>query len=102
MTRLPAARRFALALVALLALLALPLGAFAADEAKGAIKPADDKQEPQISVKGAASEAAAKEKLRADALLARCVIKPVMTDEEIDTCKTAYRLSDAAAGHQKK
>ena len=71
-----------------------------AEEAKGTIKPADDKQEPQISVKGAQSEAAAKEKLRADALLARCVIKPVMTDEEIATCKTAYRLSDAAA--QKK
>ena len=87
---------------ALLACLALPLGAFAAEEAKGAIKPADDKQEPQISVKGAASEAAAKEKLRADALLARCVIKPVMTDEEINTCKTAYRLSDAAQSHSAK
>ncbi len=69
--------------------------AHAADEAKGAIKPAAD-AEPQVSVKGAKSEEATKAKLRADSLLARCMIKPVMTDEEIALCKAAYQASDAA------
>ncbi len=81
----------------------LPIAAFAlflssahaADEAKGTIKPAAD-AEPQVSVKGAKSEEATKAKLRADALLARCVIKPVMTDEEISLCKQAYQASDQA------
>jgi hypothetical protein len=67
----------------------------AADEVKGDIKPAAP-AEPQVSVKGAKSEEATKAKLRADALLARCVIKPVMTDEEISLCKQAYQASDQA------
>lgn len=45
----------------------------------------------QITVPGAATEAQAKARLSKDTHLARCVIKPVMTDEEIETCKTAYR-----------
>jgi hypothetical protein len=47
-----------------------------------------------ITVRGAKNEEEVKGKLRADALLARCVIKPVMTDAEIELCKTAYRLTD--------
>lgn len=74
--------------------------AYAADEAKGDAKPAPAAEpqasEPQVSVRGAKSEEAAKAKLRADALLARCVIKPVMTDEEISLCKQAYQASDLA------
>lgn len=69
----------------------------AAEEATGTIKPAAE-PEPQVSVKGAKSEEATKAKLRADALLARCVIKPVMTDDEISLCKQAYKASDLAQG----
>ena len=62
--------------------------------AQDAAKPAPEKKpEPQITVKGATTEQAAKDVLRGDALLARCVIKPVMTDEEIELCKAAYRQS---------
>ncbi len=78
--------------------------AHAADEAKGETKPAPAAEpqgsatEPQVSVKGAKNEEATKAKLRADALLARCVIKPVMTDAEIAICKEAYRATDLAQG----
>lgn len=52
-------------------------------------KPAQPKME--ITVPGTTTEAQAKGKLRKDTHLARCVILPVMTDEEIDVCKAAYR-----------
>jgi hypothetical protein len=60
---------------------------------KDAAKPEEAKKpdEPQITVKGAKDEEATKARLRADALLARCVIKPVMTDEEIQLCISAYK-----------
>lgn len=45
----------------------------------------------EITVPGTTTEAQAKGKLRKDTHLARCVILPVMTDEEIDLCKAAYR-----------
>ena len=80
---------------AALALALCLCAAHAADEAKGDIRPAAT-SEPQVSVKGAKTEEATKAKLRADALLARCVIKPVMTDEEIALCKQAYHASDVA------
>ncbi len=54
------------------------------------------KAEPQITVSGARNEQEAKARLRADAKLRECVIKPVMTDEEINTCTTAYRMSREA------
>jgi hypothetical protein len=57
------------------------------------VEPEGDKPEPQITVKGAKNEEETKARLRADALLARCIIKPVMTDDEIDLCKRAYRES---------
>ncbi len=66
--------------------------AFAQDAAKPAAD-ADKKPEPQITVKGTSTEAEAKRVLRGDALLARCVIKPVMSDEEIAICKEAYQKS---------
>jgi hypothetical protein len=75
------------------ALALLLSAAHAADGPTGDVKPAP---EPQVSVKGAKSEEATKAKLRADALLARCRIKPVMTDEEISLCKQAYQASDSA------
>jgi len=53
----------------------------------------EKKPEPQITVKGAKDEEAVKARLRADVALTRCVIKPVMTDEEIRICKEAYRQS---------
>ena len=52
-------------------------------------KPAPPKIE--ITVPGAKTEAEARARLSRDSHLARCLIKPVMTDEEIETCKTAYR-----------
>lgn len=64
--------------------------AFAQDAAKA---DAGKKPEPQITVKGTSSEEEAKRVLRGNALLARCVIKPVMTDEEIGLCKEAYQKS---------
>ena len=70
----------------------LYLGCAIGQDAKPpAVDDPDKKTEPQITVKGAKDEAAAKAKLRADVLLARCEIKPVMTDEEILLCKTAYK-----------
>lgn len=54
------------------------------------------KAEPQITVQGAKNEQEAKARLRADAKLRECVIKPVMTDEEITACKTAYRMTTEA------
>ena len=54
------------------------------------------KSEPQITVQGAKNEQEAKARLRADAKLRECVIKPVMTDEEITTCKAAYRMTTEA------
>jgi len=81
----------ALALAALL--VALP--AFAQQQvdkdAPAAKPPADAPGTAEITVKGAKNDDAAKAKLRADALLARCQIKPVMTDEEIKLCVTAYK-----------
>ena len=78
------------AALALLLLVALPAGA---QEKPAAQEPA----EPQITVQGAKTEEQAKARLRADAMLARCTIKPVMTDEEIALCAQAHRLSRQAA-----
>jgi len=61
-----------------------------AEEAKPADKPSAEPK-AEITVKGAKNDEAAKAKLRADAAIARCQIKPVMTDEEIQVCVTAYR-----------
>jgi len=61
-----------------------------AEDAKDADK-AKEESKAEITVKGAKTEEAAKAKLRADAAVARCQIKPVMTDEEIRVCVTAYR-----------
>ena len=77
------------AAVLLAALFALPALAADDDKDKDAAKP-DAAPKTEITVKGAKGDEAAKAKLRADALLARCVIRPVMTDEEIDLCKSAY------------
>ena len=76
---------------ALLAALLLAFPALA-EEPKDADK---DKGESkaEITVKGAKTEEAAKARLRADAAIARCQIKPVMTDEEIRVCVSAYRQS---------
>lgn len=83
--------------IVLAALLVLGGQAFGQAPARedAAKAPAQDarKPEPQITVRGAKTEEQTKARLRADALLARCIIKPVMTDEEIDLCKKAYRDS---------
>jgi len=83
------------ALALLLLLLAFPA---AAQEKPAAQEPA----EPQITVQGAKTEEQAKARLRADAMLARCTIKPVMTDEEIALCAQAHRMSRQAADAEKK
>jgi hypothetical protein len=41
--------------------------------------------------KAAAAARAAAEKAHREALMKQCVIKPVMSDEEIQKCKAAYR-----------
>jgi uncharacterized OsmC-like protein len=92
----PTLRAFEPIALLLAAALACAAPAFAQEASKAPAKPAADAEaksgdEAQITVKGAKNEAAVKAKLRADALLARCVIKPVMTDEEIQLCVTAYK-----------
>ena len=49
------------------------------------------KEEEALARKKAAEDAAAERQRQREARLARCVIKMVMTDEEIDLCKVAYR-----------
>jgi hypothetical protein len=58
--------------------------------------------EPQITVQGAKTEEQTKARLRADSLLARCIIKPVMTDEEKAVCADAYRVSQEVAEAEKR
>jgi len=48
-------------------------------------------EEESLMRKKAAEDAAAERQRQREARLARCVIKSVMTDEEIDFCKVAYR-----------
>jgi hypothetical protein len=48
-------------------------------------------EEEALMRKKAAEDAAAERERQREARLARCVIKMVMTDEEIDFCKVAYR-----------
>jgi hypothetical protein len=38
-----------------------------------------------------AAERAAEDKARREALFEKCVIRPVMTDDEIEACRLAYR-----------
>ena len=78
-----------------LALLLLAAPAFAQE------KPAA-KEEPQITVQGAKNEAQVKARLHADSMLARCQIKPVMTDEEKAVCADAYRASQEVAEAERK
>ena len=81
------------------ALVALPYPVLAQDAGKRpdaeAQKPAEGKME--ITVEGARNDEEVKARLHADSLLSRCVIKPVMTDEEINLCKRAYLLTRRAA-----
>lgn len=48
-------------------------------------------KEAEEARRAAAAERAAAEKQRIEELFKACVIKPVMTDEEIEACKKAYR-----------
>ena len=48
-------------------------------------------EEEAVARKKAAEDAAAERERQREARLARCVIKMVMTDEEIEFCKVAYR-----------
>ncbi len=88
--------------IAIAALLGLPLGVLAQQAptpdkaaAQGEKRQGEQRQ-IEITVPGAKSEQEAREVLSADALLARCVIKPVMTDAEIELCQRAYRLTRQA------
>jgi hypothetical protein len=85
-----AMKTIALAAFAAVTLVGAP--AFAEDAAKEGAKPPAKKPEPQITVEGAKTEEETKARLRADAAMQRCVIKPVMTDEEIQLCTTASRM----------
>jgi hypothetical protein len=49
------------------------------------------KEEEAIVARKAAEDAAAERQRQREERIARCVIKMVMTDEEIDLCKVAYR-----------
>lgn len=48
-------------------------------------------EEEAMARKKAAEDAAAERQRQREARMARCVIKSVMTDEEIDFCRVAYR-----------
>ncbi len=56
----------------------------------------------EITVPGAKNEEQAKARIRADAAVSRCAIKPVMTDDEIQACIRAYRQSDREIAQSKK
>ena len=77
--------------------LALP----AAAQEKPATKE-ESREEPQITVQGVKGDEQTKARLRADALLARCTIKPVMTDEEIAQCSEAHRVSREVAEAERR
>jgi hypothetical protein len=65
----------------------------AAPEEKPAISAeAAKKQQAQIARTRAAEEKRLAQKERDEEISRRCVIKPVMTDAEIDGCRIAYRL----------
>ena len=49
------------------------------------------KQEAEEARRAAAATRAAEEKDRREQLMKACIIKPVMTDDEIEACKKAYR-----------
>ena len=49
------------------------------------------KEQEALVRKKAAEDAAAERERQREARLALCIIKPVMSDEEIDKCKVAYR-----------
>jgi hypothetical protein len=49
------------------------------------------KEEQELLKKKAAEDAAAERKAQKEAQMAKCVIKMVMTDEEIELCRIAYR-----------
>lgn len=48
-------------------------------------------QDEALARKKAAEDAAFERERQREARIALCIIKPVMTDEEIDLCKVAYR-----------
>lgn len=48
-------------------------------------------KEAEEARRAAAAERAAAEKQRIEELFKACVIRPVMTDDEIEACKKAYR-----------
>jgi hypothetical protein len=50
-----------------------------------------EKQDREEAARQAAAERAAQAKAEREALQAKCVIKPVMTDAEIEYCRQAYR-----------
>jgi hypothetical protein len=84
--------KISVALIA--ALVALSPGAFAQDKAP----PIDDKaaQEQEKQAREAERRAAAEKRALdyqryKDELMKKCVIKPVMTDDEIELCKKAYK-----------
>ncbi len=65
-------------------------------------EPAAAEPKAEITVPGAKNAEQAKAKLRADAAIGRCVIKPVMTDDEIQACIQAYRQSDQERAQRAK
>lgn len=48
-------------------------------------------KEAEEARRAAAADRAAAEKQRIEELFKACIIKPVMTDDEIEACKKAYR-----------
>ncbi len=87
----------------LLAALAIPPAA-AQDQPKDTAEPkppASAQPKAEITVQGTKTEEQAKAKLRADAAVGRCTIKPVMTDDEIQACIRAYRQSDREIAQSK-
>jgi hypothetical protein len=84
--------KFAAALAALSISLA-PWSALAQDKPPAdeqALKQAEAEQRA-AERKAAAAAKAATEKAHREALMRQCIIKPVMSDEEIRKCKEAYR-----------
>lgn len=85
----------AVACTALVIIVVLTAGHALSQDKPTALAAADKKQEVQDAQE--ARERAAEERRLArkqldEEISRRCVIKPVMTDAEIDSCRAAYRL----------
>lgn len=82
----------AVACTALVIMVVLTAGYALSQEKPPALDEAAQKQQAQEARERAAEEKRLARKQLDEEISRRCVIKPVMTDAEIESCRVAYRL----------